>query len=270
MQSKHLATQPHPLAPHDFRRVTNDSICSLTQQRADDMRHFVFRFWVLLLLLPSTTLASTPQNFVGHVTGNDVRLTWDPLSPTDSVRGRQEPLYELIIFHYKPGESRSQRTFLPPSALEYTFNDLTSGDHRFWLRAIYAEDPDEDATTRDSQEITVTVEDISHLPPTFTFPSLTGHYSRSTTEGGNVVFTVEKSHVTNSSYSINYTTAHLTAANSSAHLRADEDDYQSVSGTLTFAPSELTKPIIVATNQDQVSEYNEQRRTVHRRSQVGT
>ena len=141
--------------------------------------------------------------------------------------------------------------------MEYTFNDLTSGYHRFWLRAIYAEDPDEDATTRDSQEITVTVEDISHLPPTFTFPSLTGHYSRSTTEGGNVVFTVEKSHVTNSSYSINYATAHLTAANSSAHLRADEDDYQSVSGTLTFAPSELTKPIIVATNQDQVSEYNE-------------
>ncbi|MEO1247510.1 MAG: Calx-beta domain-containing protein [Pseudomonadota bacterium] len=212
------------------------------------MSNGVRNLCVSLLLLPVLALGSIPQNFTGQVTGNDVRLTWDPLSPTDDVEGRQEPLHHLNIYHRKPDGSFSSFRNLSPSLLEYTFNNLANGDHRFQLRAIYAEDPDEDATPRDSQEITVTVNDISHLPPTFTFPSSTGYYSRAVTEGGSVAFTVEKSHVTNSSYSVNYATAHDTT---------DNNDFQSASGTLTFAPTELSKQIVILTTQDQVSENTE-------------
>ena len=71
----------------------------------------------------------------------------------------------------------------------------------------------------------------------------------SVTEGGNLTFTVTKAGSTVLTHAVNYTTANGTAAAGS--------DYSTVSGTLSFSPSETSETVIVFTTQDTVFEANE-------------
>lgn len=66
------------------------------------------------------------------------------------------------------------------------------------------------------------------------------------TEGGALIYTVTKSAPTNASVSVNYATADGTGAAGS--------DYVATSGTLTFAPSEMSKTISVGTVDDSTPE----------------
>jgi len=71
----------------------------------------------------------------------------------------------------------------------------------------------------------------------------------SVTEGGNLVFTVTKTGVASSSYSVNFATANGTATAGS--------DYTANSSTLTFAPADVTKTITVLTTDDAALESAE-------------
>lgn len=71
----------------------------------------------------------------------------------------------------------------------------------------------------------------------------------SANEGGALIFTVTKSGSTTLSHNINYSTAGDTA---------DLNDYQAVSGTLTFSPSETEKTITVQTTHDEMYEGHEE------------
>jgi hypothetical protein len=68
-------------------------------------------------------------------------------------------------------------------------------------------------------------------------------------ENGTAMFTVTKSGTTASSSTISYATADNTATSTT--------DYFATSGTLTFAPSETTKSIIVAIRDDTIHEATE-------------
>jgi hypothetical protein len=71
----------------------------------------------------------------------------------------------------------------------------------------------------------------------------------STTEGGNLVFTVTKSGSTSSSFTVNYATANGSAIAGS--------DYTATSGTLTFGPADSSLTITVPTINDSVAEATE-------------
>jgi hypothetical protein len=66
----------------------------------------------------------------------------------------------------------------------------------------------------------------------------------------NLVFTVTLSAASAATVNVGYTTANGTALTS-------DSDYQSTSGTLTFIPGDLTKPITVVINGDQKTELDE-------------
>ncbi len=66
----------------------------------------------------------------------------------------------------------------------------------------------------------------------------------------NLVFTVTLSTASAATVNVSFTTANGTAQTS-------DNDYQSTSGTLTFNPGDLTKPITVVINGDQKTESNE-------------
>ncbi len=66
----------------------------------------------------------------------------------------------------------------------------------------------------------------------------------------NLVFTVTLSAASAATVNVSYATANGTAQTS-------DNDYQSTSGTLTFNPGDLTKPITVVINGDQKTELNE-------------
>ena len=66
----------------------------------------------------------------------------------------------------------------------------------------------------------------------------------------NLVFTVTLSAASAATVNVGYTTANGTAL-------TGDNDYQSTSGTLTFNPGELTKPITVVINGDQKTESDE-------------
>ncbi len=68
------------------------------------------------------------------------------------------------------------------------------------------------------------------------------------TEGDTLVFTVTKTGATTSTYSVSYATAHGTA---------NGVDYTATSGTLTFAPADVTKTISVVTKTDLKAEVTE-------------
>jgi len=68
-------------------------------------------------------------------------------------------------------------------------------------------------------------------------------------ENGTAMFTVTKSGTTASSSTISYATADTTATSTT--------DYVAASGTLTFAPSETTKSIVVAIRDDAIHESTE-------------
>ena len=63
-----------------------------------------------------------------------------------------------------------------------------------------------------------------------------------------IVFTVTKTGTTTATYSVNYSTAHGTTA---------ANDFTAVSGTLTFAPADVTKTVSVTTNADVRAEGTE-------------
>jgi hypothetical protein len=99
------------------------------------------------------------------------------------------------------------------------------------------------ATITDAQAIgTITDNDAAPLPPSFAINDV------STTESGNLVFTVTKTGATSTSFSVNFATANGTAASG---------DYAANSGTLTFAASDITKTITIVTTEDATAESNE-------------
>ena len=65
---------------------------------------------------------------------------------------------------------------------------------------------------------------------------------------GNVVIDVALSVPSTLLITVDYSTSHITA---------DNNDYVSTSGTLTFAAGEITKTIAVAINNDEIDENNE-------------
>lgn len=71
----------------------------------------------------------------------------------------------------------------------------------------------------------------------------------SVAEGGNLVLTVTKTGSTSSSFSVNFATANGTATAGT--------DYTAVSGTLTFAATDVTKPITIVTTDDSNVESDE-------------
>jgi YD repeat-containing protein len=71
----------------------------------------------------------------------------------------------------------------------------------------------------------------------------------SATEGGDLAFTVTKSGLTGSTFSINYASANQTATAPA--------DYLSASGTLTFLPAETSKAVVIPTSQETSIENNE-------------
>ena len=68
----------------------------------------------------------------------------------------------------------------------------------------------------------------------------------STTEGGSLTFTVTRSKATTATHSVNFSTANGTATAGS--------DYNAGTGSVSFAPSEMTKPITVGTIDDAAGE----------------
>lgn len=89
--------------------------------------------------------------------------------------------------------------------------------------------------------VTVTTSGVSH--PSFSVSDA------SAAEGSSLVFTVTRTGSTTASYSVNYATADGTATAAS--------DYSAVSGTLTFAPSETSTTVPVATINDTSVESSE-------------
>lgn len=71
----------------------------------------------------------------------------------------------------------------------------------------------------------------------------------SATEGSGLTFTVTRSKATTQTYTVNYATANGSAVAGS--------DYTAASGTLSFAPSESSKTITIATIDDSLVEGNE-------------
>ena len=71
----------------------------------------------------------------------------------------------------------------------------------------------------------------------------------SITEGGSLSFTVTKSGSTTQTHNVSYATTNGTASSGS--------DYTGVSGTLIFAPADVTKTVTVTTSSDSTYENNE-------------
>ncbi|MEA3009545.1 MAG: hypothetical protein QOJ91_1237, partial [Sphingomonadales bacterium] len=69
------------------------------------------------------------------------------------------------------------------------------------------------------------------------------------TEGGGLVFTVTKTGATSATYNVNGGTADSTAVAGS--------DYIAVSGTLTFAPTETSRTVVIDGVQDSLDEIDE-------------
>jgi hypothetical protein len=80
-------------------------------------------------------------------------------------------------------------------------------------------------------------------PPSFSISS-----NKTTSEGGVLTFTVNRSPASNVTYSVSWSTR----TNS-----ADESDFVAGAGTLTFAPQDTSKSITIQTNQDLEYEANE-------------
>jgi hypothetical protein len=90
---------------------------------------------------------------------------------------------------------------------------------------------------------TINDDDTAPTPPSF---SISG---AETTEGGTLVFTVNKNGATTGTYTVNYASANGSATAGS--------DYNAVSGTLTFGPSVTSLPINVTTIDDTAVENQE-------------
>ncbi|HXI86665.1 MAG TPA: Calx-beta domain-containing protein [Parvularculaceae bacterium] len=79
-------------------------------------------------------------------------------------------------------------------------------------------------------------------PPEFSIDGASG------TEGDALTFTIHKSHVTATAFSVQYATANGTAG---------VGDFTAASGTLTFAPQDVTRTVVVQTTQDSAYESPE-------------
>jgi hypothetical protein len=101
--------------------------------------------------------------------------------------------------------------------------------------------PSAGASISDAQGIgTIFDNDSPPAPPSFSVGDA------SATEGGTLTFTVTRSGAAATTFTVNYATANGSAAAAS--------DYSAVSGTLSFAPSEATKTVAVATLDDSSDE----------------
>lgn len=207
------------------------------------MRVF-FRLYILNLLLAISisVSASAPDDFQASVSGNSVLFTWSAVSATDDVDGQQEPFYKYTLRHWAP-ENEGRSVFISFSGdrlvTNYTLNDLSEGEHKFQLIAVYTDNPDNDSTRRYSPLLTV---DVALPPVTFSISNDTVE------EGGTLIFTVTKSRTSLETHSVSYATADSSA---------DSSDYIGESGTLVFSGSETSKIIDIVTIQDAISEYTE-------------
>ncbi len=99
------------------------------------------------------------------------------------------------------------------------------------------------STISDAQGIGTINDNDAPPPPSFAINDV------SVTEGGSLILTVTKTGSTSSSFSVNFATANGTATAGS--------DYTAASGTLTFASTDVTKTITVATTDDAAVESAE-------------
>jgi large repetitive protein len=112
-------------------------------------------------------------------------------------------------------------------------------------RVFYANlsNPSSGSTINDSQGVGTIQDDEVAVIPTFAVNDV------SVTEGSGLTFTITKTGLTGTTYTVNYATANGTATAGS--------DYTAASGTLTFAPSETSKTVTVATTPDSTPENDE-------------
>ena len=194
-----------------------------------------------ILSWPLRALATAPQSFTAQVQGTTVTLSWNGVSATDDVDGRQEGIYRVRLLHWAPGQTRATQSHAPANG-SVQRTGLLEGENRFQVVVTYARDPDQEYTTRVSPILSVP---ISVQPAHFSFA---GSGGAQVVEGGTAAIVVTKQYGAAGTFTVQYAMTHLTT---------DDADVTLSSGTLTFASHETQKTLLIPTLQDAVPEYAE-------------